>query len=244
MRFTDICRPLMACALGLVVLTGCRDERAPELPPGPEAAGREYFPIAVGRFWEYDVEEHIWNYDRDSVAYFQLQERVDTVYRGATGELTYHLIRSRRADSLANWRDDSTTAIVLTADIVRRQTDNLPTIELLFPVREGKSWNPNLFNALDSSVRAYSQLGLARTLPGGRRFARTVRVVDEPQISQVKRAEQEATYAWNIGRVYRFRRSLSYCNVIQVQEGRCQLGDGYIVRGFSRQEQLRKWGTR
>ena len=255
MCITDFYRPLkagglklalgFACGLATVLSTSsCREDRDAVLPPGPEAAGREYYPLAVGRFWEYDVEEHYWNYDRDSTVQFQFRERVDTVFLGATGETTYRIVRARRVDSLGTWRDDSVMAVVLTPELVRRTVANVPSIELLFPVREGKTWNPNLFNDRDSTVRAYAQLGAARTLPGGRRFERTLRVVDESLISDVQRREHEATYAWDIGCVYRHRRLLDYCNTPQVTEGRCQLGSGYIVRGFTREEQLRAWGPR
>ncbi|MBC7447179.1 MAG: hypothetical protein H7330_03905 [Hymenobacteraceae bacterium] len=245
MRHFTLNQTIVAVSTALVfALGGCRDERDPILPPGPEAAGREYFPLAVGHFWEYDVEEHHWGFNRDSVIHFQFRERVDTVYPGATGETTYHIVRSRRADSLSTWREDSARDVVVTLELIRRTIANVPTIELLFPVAEGKGWNPNLFNAADSTTRTYGQVGAALLLPSGRRFDRTLCVVDVPQLSAVQRREQEAAYAWNIGCVYRRRRLLDYCNQSDVNQGLCQLGSGYIVRGFEREEQLRAWGPR
>jgi hypothetical protein len=233
-----------AVAALLVGVTGCGDDRDPIPPLDPAAAGREYYPLAIGRFWEYDVEEHHWNFNRDSVVRFQLRERVDTVYEGATGELNYRIVRSLRTDSLAVWRDDSSAAVVLTSDLVHRTFANRPTVELMFPVMEGKSWNPNLFNASDSSSRTYTNVGQAKTLPSGRAFAKTLRVADEANITAVERNESESTYAWNVGKVYRRYMRLDYCNQSDANLGLCMIGTGYIVRGTDRTEQLRNWGPR
>ena len=247
MLFSRFSRLLLTSATVVVAAslwTACAEDRASVDPPGPELDGREYFPMAVGRFWVYDVVEHHWDFNRDSVSRQQFRERVDTVYQSPTGEITYRLVRSRRADSLAVWRDDSASAVILTADLVRRHTANRSVIELLFPVRAGKTWNPNLFNDQDSTVRTYGAVGAAWALPAGQQFAKTLRVTDEPQISEVFRREQESVYAWGIGCIYRRRVILDYCNQQQVTEGRCQLGSGYIVRGSTREEQLRNWGPR
>ncbi len=244
MRFASLLRPLLVVGLGFSVLVGCRDERDTVVPPGPEAAGREYYPMAVNRYWEYDVEEHYWDYNLDSAVHLQFRETVDTMYVGAADELTYRIVRARRSDSLSIWRDDSAWAVVVTPDLVHRTVGNVPTVELLFPVREGKSWNLNLFSATDSTVRAYDRVGTNLTLPNGRRFDRTLHVFDDLERSDVHHRERESVYAWDVGCVSRHLQLLDYCNQPQVLEGRCQLGSGYIVRGFTRDEQLRAWGTR
>ena len=231
--------------LALIGILGssCTADRDPISPLDP-ATGRAYYPLAVGRFWEYDVEEHHWNYNRDSVIRFQVRERVDTTYNGATGELNYRLVRARRADANATWRDDSAVAIVLTPSLVHRTFANRPTIELVFPVVEGRSWNPNLFNAADSTSRTYSRVGQAQTLATGLVFPQTLRVADEANVTAVGRSESEAVYAWNVGRIYQRHTRLDYCNQTDVTAGLCQIGTGYIVRGTERIEQLRTWGPR
>ncbi len=237
---------LLVGGASLALLVGCTEGDETIVQNEFPVSGREYFPLETGRFWEYDVEEHHWNYNRDSVVRCQFRERIDTVFLGATGEPTYRIVRSRRDDSLGVWREDSTLALVNTADLLRSTSNNVPAIELLFPVREGKSWNPNLFNSATTyaGLRTYAGMDASLTLPYGRSFARTLRVIDEPQNSEVNRREQESAYAWGIGRIYRRRQILDYCNSQQVAEGRCQIGSGYIVRGATREEQLRKWGVR
>jgi hypothetical protein len=241
-RFSILRFPALAAALLLGGATACTEDRDPILPPDAAAAGREYYPMATGRFWEYDVEEHRWELNLDSVVRFQLRERVDTVYTGATGETTYRIVRSRRADSLAVWRDDSAAAVIVRTDLIHRTFANQPTLELLFPIAEGKQWNPNLFNAADSTFRMYSSVGQSFTMPNQRAFAKTVLVTDEANVTAVERKETQTRYAWDVGRVYRHRINLSYCNQSDVNQGLCMIGTNYIVRGTERIEQLRKWG--
>lgn len=246
MRFFALTRFVLLLAGVAIVAGGCSDERDPIPPPGPEADGREYYPMEVGRFWEYEVVEHHWDFNTDSASTYRIREEVDTVYTGAAGERVFHLVRYRQngADTLSVWRPDSARDIVLTAALVRRTANNVPTVELRFPVREGRGWDPNAYNAGDSTQRAYSAVDRPVTLQNGRTFERTLRVVDEPQVSAVENRQQESVYAWNLGCVYRRRTVLDYCNQSEVNQGLCQLGSGYIVRGSEREEQLRRWGRR
>jgi hypothetical protein len=243
-NYSTFCRWGLLFGAGLLLMAGCRKEQDPIQPPSSAVAGKEYYPLAVGRYWEYDVVDHYWQYNVDSVVRYQLRERVDTVYTGATGEINFRIVRSLRSDSTNVWRDDSTAAVVLTPELVRRTFSNVPTLSLLFPVEEGRYWNPNLFNASDSTTRRYERVGQSLTLGNGRRFDKTIQVVDEALISEVERREQSAAYAWNVGCIYRKRRVLDYCNQNEVGQGLCQIGTGYIVRGAEREEQLRAWGPR
>ncbi len=233
----------LAASAALALLLGCGEDQSAIQPPDPTVTGREYYPMAVDRFWIYDVVDHYWQFNVDSTVRYQVREEVDTIYQGATGEINYRIVRSRRADSTAVWRDDSTSAIVLTSNLVRRTYANVPTLALLFPIQEGRSWNPGIFTP-DSSSRRYERVGQPMTLSTGRQFAQTVQVVDEPMISEVERKEQSAAYAWNVGCVYRHRVIFEYCNQNEAGQGICQIGTGFIARGFEREEQLRAWGPR
>lgn len=233
-------------AVGALLFTvACREDRDPILPPGAELDGREYYPVGVGQFREYDVVDHYWQYNADSVVNYQMREEIDTVFTGAGGELTYRIKRSQRLDSTANWRPDSAMMVVADKQFIRHTSSNVPMLEMIFPIREGKAWNPSQLNEREpvATARHYEGVGQAFTT-NGQQFAKTVRVVDEPLESILGLRKQQAVYAWNIGRVYRKRQVLDYCNQSDVDQGRCQLGTGYIVRGFEREEQLRNWGPR
>lgn len=239
----------------LAALTGiasaCRPERDPIPPPDDAALGRDFYPVAVGKFWVYDVEDHTWDLNNDSVERYQVRERVDTVYRGAAGETTYRLVRSRRPDSQSVWRDDSVFALVVTPQAVRRTFANVPTLDLVFPIREGVSWNPNQLNAADSLVRTYRDVDqpLVLTEPATR-YEKTLLVLDEGEDNPLFLRAQQARYARGIGRIERSRRHLDFCNTNEEQRRLCVVanllpnGQYYIARGTERHEVLRDYGPR
>lgn len=230
----------------LLLAAACREDRDPILPPGPELDGKEYYPVVVGQFREYNVVDHYWQLNRDSVVRYQLREEVDSAFTGAGGEPTYRIVRSTRADSTAiSWRPDSTLMVVANDAFIRQTSSNRPTVELVFAIREGKSWNANQLSGADATMRHYQGVGQAFTLPGGRKFDKTVRIVDDSLVSIVSARQQEAAYAWNIGRVYRKWRAIEYCNQNDINAGTpCQIGVGYKARGRQHEEQLYNWGPR
>ncbi|MBC7447178.1 MAG: hypothetical protein H7330_03900 [Hymenobacteraceae bacterium] len=219
-------------------------ERTAEVPPALSDAvtGRDFLPIRIGSYWIYDVVDQYWNFNRDSIARFQFRERVDTVFPGANGEQTFRLIRSRRPDSLSQWHDDSVFALVLTPQLVRQTFANRPTVELVFPVRDRATWNPNMFNALDSTERRYVALDQPLTLATGQQFVRTVRVEDAGENNLFYRRENSSVYARAVGRIHRVRRALEFCQLNDSVATRCPIGPGYIVRGQEREETLRAYG--
>ncbi len=227
-------------------LAGCR--RDPDIPPAltDEQIGRDYFPFETGYFWVYDVEDHLWDNNIETVTRFQLRERVDTLFRGASGETTYRMVRSRRNTVQdTTWRDDSVFAIVITPQLIRRTSSNIPTIELTFPVREGRFWNLNAFSARDSVTRTYGPLDEALALPNGQSFTKTVTVTDDGEDNVYFLRAQSSTYARKIGRVRRIRRTYDYCQEFDERNVGCTAGAGdFIVRGFERFEYLREYGTR
>ena len=237
-------RPALVLLLLGGWLAACKDTL--DTPPAPTDAeqGRDFQPVAVGSFWIYDVTETYWNFNRDSVVRYQLRERVDTVFRGATDDVNYRIVRARRADSSSTWRDDSSFSLVITPRLVRRTFANQPTVELVFPVREGSAWNPNLFNSLDSTSRTYANFDQPTTLPGGRTLARTVQVRDAGEDNIFYRREHSSTYARAIGRISRVARSLDFCQLNDSINTGCSTGPGYIVRGQEREEYLLDYGPR
>ncbi len=223
-------------------LASCDRSTEPPTPVSDAALGRDFLPVSVGRFWVYDVTERVWNFNSDSVTRFQLRERIDTIFTGADGEPTYRVISARRPDAASPWIEDTAFALVVTPQIVRRTQANRPILELLFPVKEGLVWNPNLFNALVPTDRQYAKLDQSVTLPTGQQFARTVRVEDAGENNLFYLRESVSTYARSVGRISRERRTLDFCQYNDSVSNGCTTGPGFIVRGNERLEYLTEYG--
>lgn len=238
-------RALAGLLAALVWLGSCRAERDPIPPLSDEQAGRDFLPVKPGLFWVYDVEEKEWQFNVPTPTRFQFRERVDTIYQGADGQLTYRIIRSRRPDSAAPWRDDSVMALVVAPQYIRRTFANTPTLELVFPVFEGKNWNPSILSSDEPATRYYEALDQPLELPSGERFARTVRVVDEGEDNLFRLRKLASAYARGVGLIRRDRQIYDFCDYNDSLQTGCPNGTGtYIVRGFERHEWLREFGTR
>lgn len=248
--FSPLAKPVAAGLLlgaGLLGLGAC--DRETDVPPQPTDAetGRDFVPLPLNYQWVYDVVDREWNYNVMDSVRFQFREVVDTVYTNAAGELTYRIVRARRAEGSPFWRDDSTFALNLTPRLLRRTFANLPTVELLFPVRPGATWNPNMFNAADSTERRYEDLDAPMTV-SGRAYARTVRVVDAGEDNFFFLNRSETVYARGVGKIRHVRRTLDFCQLNDSLSsggaGGCSLGPGYVVRGKERDIRLREHGPR
>jgi hypothetical protein len=207
--------------------------------PDPKEKGYEYYPLNIGDFRVYNVHEVRYQ-DKDStVTDYQLRERVDTTYTNQAGELTYKIIRSKRTNAAQGWLDDSVLVVNRSATDLRTTANNVKKVQLIFPVRNFKNWNPNAFNTLDSADSHYANKGAAFTVKGNQ-YANTVRVV-EADISNILRLENRyEIYAENVGMVYKKEHVINFCNDPEV----CGVVDGtVIINGIRRIKELETYGN-
>jgi hypothetical protein len=204
---------------------------------------REYYPVKVGNYWIYDVSETTFNKQflknpTDSVTY-QVRELVDTVYRDQTGELTYRVIRSRRADATQAWGSDSVVTINKSASDVRYTRENLKVVKLVFPAGENKKWNGNAFNIRGAEEYTFAQVGQPYTLDDTT-YTNTVRVNQFFNENLVELEDRHEVYALGIGMVYKRVIDLDYCRGGNGQQ--CEVGQHYVVYGRRILQKLRAFG--
>ena len=153
-----------AAALGLS-LTGCKD--TVEVLPD---SGTDYYPVAVGNFWVYAVADTTWSLASQSTpsvrtaSAFQFKETITETITDAAGQKAYRLVRAKRLTPADAWRNDSVFVLTATAQFVTLNRNNARTLELIFPVKEGRSWNFNAFNnnsndTVTAETRQYSRIG-------------------------------------------------------------------------------------
>ncbi|WP_345120876.1 hypothetical protein [Hymenobacter antarcticus] len=151
-------------ALGLS-LTGCKD--TVEVSPD---SGNDYYPVAVGNFWVYAVADTTWNLATPSTpsvrtaTAFQFKETITETLTDAAGQKAYRLVRAKRLTPADAWRNDSVFILTANQQFVALTRNNARTLELIFPVREGRSWNFNAFNnnsndTITAETRQYSRIG-------------------------------------------------------------------------------------
>jgi hypothetical protein len=228
-----------AGALLALLVAGCRTETE----PGPES-GADYYPLAVGDFRIFAVTDSAWlNFQRQPVNTFQFRERVAERISDAAGQPAYRVVRSRRTLPTDTWRDDSVFVLSATATNVQLVRNNRRTVELVFPVLSGRTWNRDAFNARDTVVaenRRYLSVGQPFDTNAGTQTFHYERTLTTDDIEDVNlddgvynRAKFRQVYAQGSGPVLRHRRRLVFCN-----GGGCSPDPTRVFKGQVRVETL------
>ncbi len=243
-----------AVVLGLG-LAGCKDASV----PAPET-GRDYYPVAVGNYWIYAVADTSWSQATPAVpsvatpSAYQFRETIAEEFTDAAGQKAYRLVRAKRVPPSTAWRDDSVFVLSATAQTVVLNRNNTRTVELIFPVREGRLWNLNAYNnnfndTITAETRRYrnvSQPFGAGTGAGAQTYPATVTTTNEGEakaddLYYVKTYQQ--VYGKAVGPVY--RRTRRFANFfVNNTDGTVSFVSRSYLYGFSRTETLVEYGPR
>ena len=208
-------------ALGLS-LTGCKD--TVDVVPD---SGTDYYPVAVGNFWVYAVADTTWSLATRSTPSvrtaraFQFKETITETITDAAGQKAYRLVRARRLTPADAWRNDSVFILTANAQFVALNRNNARTLELIFPVKEGRSWNFNAFNnnsndTITAETRQYSRVGqpfTTRAVAGNPAVAYPATVTTEntgtaAANNAITILNYQQVFAKKVGPVFRRRRNL------------------------------------
>ncbi|MDQ3292101.1 MAG: hypothetical protein M3Q05_12515 [Bacteroidota bacterium] len=223
-----------------------------EITPDPEELGLKYYPLHVGDYWIYQVTEtrfqnQFENQASDSVSYF-VRERVDTVFKDLTNEDTYKIIRSRRNNSSEAWSSDSVYMVNKSGSDIRVSQNNVRVVKFIFPVLEGKKWNPNIFNSRsgvndnqDQTFYSFANPNAAFSL-NGIIYPKTVKVAQILNENAIEKQNAFEIYAYGIGRIFKQAINYQYCSDPDRQNG-CEVGKQFIITGIKRIEKLQEHGS-
>ena len=195
--------------------------------PAPET-GSDYFPVAVGNFRVYAVTDTTWspvggvgaNFTPSvpTASTYQFKETIKEVFSDAAGQPAYRMVRAKLLPPATTFRDDSVFVLSATAQYVALNRNNTRTLELIFPVREGRSWNFNAFNnnfndTITAETRRYSQVGqpyITAAIAGApaQTYPNTVTTTNTgaaTENSLIKRLGYQQVFAKGVGPVFRRR---------------------------------------
>ena len=219
-------RVLALVALALAAgVAGCKND-SQAIPD----AGTGYYPVAVGNYWTYAVADSTWSQALAAgttlgtpsvltVTNYQFKETITEVFTDASGQQAYRLVRSKMGPTTTTFRDDSVFVLTANANVVALNRNNAKTAELIFPVRQGRSWNLNAFNnnsndTITAETRQYSRVGQAFSTGGGpsglpvKSYETTVTVNNTgtaTENSALKRVGYQQVFAQGVGPVLRRR---------------------------------------
>ncbi len=215
----------------------------------PAANGSSYYPLAVGDFRQYSVTDIRFRDNIGDTSRYELREVVDTSFTDQTNTLSYKIIRSVRPNQHSAWREDSVFVVTKSLSNVTETKDNTRRVKLVFPIKNGKTWTADAFNANqvnneeDGKERySFSEVGTPFTI-GGNTYGETVTVIQgRPTKNLINLDNRKEVYALGIGMVYRLFNKAIYCN--QMTSGDCPYGEDFIIFGHERHEVLTAHGKR
>lgn len=218
--------------------------------PDPQAMGYDYYPLEIGQYRVYNVEETFYFGEIPSRLNYQLRERVDTSFIDQTGQEVYKIVRSKRPDANAAWLDDSVMTVVKTSTMVLLTKDNTKYVKLVFPVKNGLEFVGDLYNSWqvaggsvnkirnNKEVYTFESVGESYLL-NDQNYPVTAKVLQNFRSLGTIHDDRFEVYAEGIGLVHRVSDRLNYED--------CQGGvgcvDGFKIKnGHEREEILIEHG--
>jgi hypothetical protein len=186
-------------------------------------------------------------------SHYQVRESINEFYKDQTGKEWFRVEVSRRESADAAWRTVGVKAISKT--LLDKSTGNLlikennrAVVNMVYPVVEGKSWNPNAFNTAyypnqeDAGLREeyiYQEVGKPFTADD-QTFSNTVTILKSEVNSSLEVLENSEVLSFNQGSVYRYYKKLEYCSDSSGET--CPYLEDFIVSGVERTETFESAG--
>ncbi len=259
-RIENIAGRWRRLALPALLAVGLLASSCKETTEAVPETGRDYYPVAVGNYWVYAVRDTLWSTaninnqhstPRDST--YQLRETITETFTDAAGQPAYRLVRAKRASASAAWVNDSifTLSVLPSALVLNR--GNSRTVELIFPPREGRTWNFNAFNnnyndTMRAETRQFATVATPFTTGGGNSgltavtypvTLTTANTNAGSETSQLRRVSYQQVYSKGIGLVFRRRVNFAFFNYTDTSPGNPQVfPPGAYTSGFTRRETL------
>lgn len=228
--------PLFRAAWGvllvLVGLSSCNETQIMD----PSTLGYDFYPVAVGQYRIYDVEEIHFRITGFDTANYQLRESIfDSIV--SLDQTTYLLRRDIRATEMNEWESDSIWSVTPTSQYVAVSENNIPLIKLAFPVRTGVEWDGNSLNARGTQTYYYQDVTGSQF--EGVPIADQIRVIIEDIPENTTGIDlRSEVYVRNIGLVEK-----DYLTQVKCTSGGCGDDFGKVEAGRALRQVLVEFGV-
>lgn len=179
--------------------------------PGTEDPGYGYFPLDSGNYLIYDVSFNKKDLSGWQEQNYQLKELVaDTFSSG--DEISYRLERYIRTNDTYPWPEtpDTVWTVRIKSDRVIKTEENQRFVKLVFPVRNGRTWDGNAENTAGDDIYEFS----AKDKPyqiNNEIYPETVLVIHQADTTNlVKRDLRYEVFAKDKGLIFKRNEILNY----------------------------------
>lgn len=192
---------------------------------------RDFFPLAIGNYWEYTVLER--NYDAQGANernYFLREVVEDTIkFEDLT---TGYLIRRYTRDSVKGiWQKESIYTVQQTTANMTINQDGLTTVKQVYPVAQALSWDPNVKNNLGKDEYSYSYSKSDTTINDST-YINTVRLILDPLTENLtQELSRFEIYGKGVGLLVKDYTSLNF-NTIQGDPNEGEIESGTELKQY------------
>ena len=169
-----------------------------------ELKGPEYYPIEVGKYTVYSVNEinhDAFNGTSDTILYFIKETLLEQIKDSLLG-LKYTLQIERSEDGVSNWEYVKIASIYKDDAQLQRYEDDIRKVKLTFPMLLRKYWDCNSYNTQDEQRVRIVKLDEAYSTSDST-FAQTATIKladnDDPFFTNI----EYEVYAKNLGLIER-----------------------------------------
>jgi len=172
--------------------------------------GLDYYPLGKGRFQVYDVNQIKYTLGVPETLAYELKIQVADSIATQQG-YTYVQYRYQRQPGETDWTYIDTWSSTLDDRQAVQQEGNTAYLKIQFPVKDGNSWNGNLYNTGAAEDYQLQDAGKPQALAAGT-FNDCITVLQSDNNDFVVYLDQrKEIYARNVGLVYKETTQLHYC---------------------------------
>ena len=194
-----------------VLLIGCSSSDSPQI------SDQSYFPLRVGNFWIYQINETdilrlTCNGNGVTLKNYQSKELISDSSKNTEGSYTYTIHRYTRPDTTQPWVDLDTWTARTNSNQVIVNEGNIPYVKFIYPLVEKTVWNINSYNNIGISYDTLRNLRQPFTLATGEKFQNTFSARSDNGEFIIYHDKHMEVYASSIGLVYKESEQLHYFN--------------------------------
>ena len=200
-------RNLICLFFLFVLLAGC--EKEPNISIDLK---EDYYPLEVSKTWIYEVDSlkfsPLFIGGKDSV-HWELKEEVASVFKDDAGRDVYRIERYLRKNENDSWKPAKVFFAINENNKAELQENNVKFIKLVFPPKEGKTWNGNALISNNDTLEyfqdweyEYTEVDVPASI-NGQSFANTLTVLEVDDENLLEKRYSTAQYARGVGLIYR-----------------------------------------
>lgn len=173
--------------------------------------GRDYQPLKIGSYWEYEVSETVYFGEADSeIEVFFYRDHIRSDYFNEAGEQVFLLVREKSTDR-QHWQRQETYTYRISRGTLIKGRDNQHVVSLVFPPMDGTVWDGNILNS--GREENYRLLILPIYTVDATEYKHVAKVVHHEEDDLITlRDNRYEVFAKGVGLVESYYEVLSYCS--------------------------------